>query len=865
MIEKSRRFLKEKGLFLFLSIGLPILILGIAYYRMGIYLGSQRSIMASDAFPQLSNFYASYHNMLHGQQDIFYTWFGSLGLNYWSLSAYYLNGIFTPFVYFFDNISMPDTLYLLTLLKFGAIGGAFWVLLQQVVRLNKWLIVGLSISYALMGFTVAYSPMMMWLDGMMYLPLVILGIHRLMDQQKLWTLFLSYLFLFLSNFYIAFIIGVFSFLYYFARFFTNPKKYKQSLAAYFMTSFLAGGASMITILPTLLDLRNNGESLTPITQLLTPNTGAWDFIVKSMIGVYDTAKFESAPFIYVGIFPLLLVLFYFLNKKIPLRNKVAYGTLFFILIASVYIQPLNLFWHGLHAPNMLLFRFSFLYSFLVILLAAFGLETLEKKELDVVVNGGISLIVLFLAAFLLANKKKYDYFSGSNVIVTISFILVYLVFLVIYYQRGQQENRFFFLLMLLFCLEAGMNTEAMIRGVQKDWNYPARAAYTQNYQAIETLVNESKAATQTFYRMANLEPMSINESFNFGYSGVSMFSSIRNRHSSMYMNDLGFRSEGTNLTIEYDNNTLIMDALLGVRYNLAKNDPMKFGFTKVATSGAYQLYENNFALPLGILTDKGIYKKDAVRNQTSLLNYLSEEKHSFIQFTEPKEVSKENVVIETEGDFVYYSEETVGEEKVLNWTVSVPANTQAYLSLYAEDTAMMNDAKAEITVNGISREYDMKKVNQYYNLGYYQEATKIPVKVIFRGTPVIRILKPDVLLLDTQAFEKTIGRIQKKGVEVKENGRKVAATVQLDQEQVLLTTIPYDKGWTATIDGKKVEIPAFKQAFLTLPIPAGKHKIEFIFLPQGFKVGASLFFISISSFGIYQHFLKKSKKDQTKR
>lgn len=862
MIKKRKPFFKEKGVFLFLSIVIPVAILGVVYYRMGIYPGSERSILASDAFPQLSNFYASYHDMLHGEQSPFYTWFGSLGLNYWSLSAYYLNGIFTPIVYFFENSSMPDTFYFLTLLKFGAMGGTFWVLIHQVVCLDKWLNVGLSICYALMSFSVAYSPMMMWLDGMIYLPLVILGIHRLMDRQKATVLFFSYLLLFLSNFYMAFMIGVFSFLYYFARFFTDASKYKKSLGSYFLTSFLAGGASMVTILPTLLDLSNNGEALTPIEEFLTPSTGKWDFIVKNMVAVYDTAKFESAPFIYIGLFPFIFFIFYFFNRKIAFKNKLLYGSMILLLIASVYFQPLNLFFHGFHAPNMLLFRFSFLYSFLVILLAAFSLERFEKQEIDVLTNCVVSLIVLFLLAYILADKKKYDYLSGMSFILTLIFLLIYLLFWIGSYRNPKQRGYFMFGLMILLALEAGINAEAMIKGIQKDWLYPSRAAYTQHYQEIETLVKKTTENDHSFFRMANLNPMSINESFNFGYSGVSMFSSIRNRHSSMYMNDLGFRSEGTNLTIEYDNNTLIMDSLLGIRYNLSKNNPMKFGFKEIATSGSYQLYENKYALPLAVLTDKKIYQRNAVINQTDLLNHLAGGTDSLVQFTEPKEVSRKNVLVETEGDFVYYSEEMLGQEKVLNWTVSVPANTQAYLSLYAENSGLMNEAKAEVTVNGITREYEMKKVNQYYNLGYYEKATTVPVKLVFRGTPIVRILRPDVLLLNTQAFADSIEAIQKKEVQFHVSGRKAKATVNLEKEQVLLTTIPFDKGWTAKIDGKKVEIPAFKQALLTLPIPSGKHKIEFIFLPQGLKLGIVLLIICVTLFSVYIFFYEESKKQE---
>lgn len=126
---------------------------------------------------------------------------------------------------------------------------------------------------------------------------------------------------------------------------------------------------MIIVLPAVLDLRSNGEALSQITTLKTEATSYLDLIMKNMIGVYDTTKYGSIPFVYAGLLPLVLCLFYFASRKVPLKNKFLYGSLFAILIASFYLVPLNLFWHGMHAPNMFLFRYAYLFSFLVLLLA----------------------------------------------------------------------------------------------------------------------------------------------------------------------------------------------------------------------------------------------------------------------------------------------------------------------------------------------------------------------------------------------------------------------------------------------------------------------------------------------------------------
>ena len=211
MKTKIKLFLKENGRYAFASFLIPFLILALVYLSIGIYPGSSRSILASDAFSQFSNFHASFRNMLLGKQSIFYTWNASLGLNYLSLISYYLGGLFTPLVLLFPNNMMPDALYFLTLLKVGFAGLSFWFL-ARTYKIPRWGQVALSVSYASISFITAHSEIIMWLDAFIYLPLIILGIHRVMDYKRPTLLFVSYLLLFLSSFYMGFMIVIFRFL-----------------------------------------------------------------------------------------------------------------------------------------------------------------------------------------------------------------------------------------------------------------------------------------------------------------------------------------------------------------------------------------------------------------------------------------------------------------------------------------------------------------------------------------------------------------------------------------------------------------------------------------------------------------------------
>ncbi|MCJ0588456.1 YfhO family protein, partial [Enterococcus cecorum] len=173
---------------------------------------------------------------------------------------------------------------------------------------------------------------------------------------------------------------------------------------------------------------------------------------------------------------------------------------------------------------------------------------------------------------------------------------------------------------------------------EQDWVYASRSLYTDPYPAISALVGYTKQHNQDFYRLENLDPVSVNDAFHYNYAGIGLFSSMRNRHASSYLNQLGFRSRGTNLNLRYPNNTLLMDSLFDIKYNLSTQPVEKYGFSQKQKVGDYQLYENYNALELGLLAPKDIYKVqqpqfDNLASQKNLFNALSRQNQEYFKFT----------------------------------------------------------------------------------------------------------------------------------------------------------------------------------------------------------------------------------------
>lgn len=855
----EKAFLRNQLLCAFISFLLPASILFCVYLSIGIYWGSARSILASDAFSQYANFHASFNNVLHGRQGIFYTWNAALGLNYFALISYYLGGIFTPFVFFFENKNIPDALYLLTIIKVGAMGLSFWFFAKSIYqKLPKVAHLLLSTSYALMSFAIAQSELITWLDAFIWLPLVILGIQRTLEKKGNTLLYISYFLVFVSNFYFGYMIGIYSFLFFLVKVFSDFSAYRSRIMPYLRTATLAVSSSMVMILPIVFDLQANGESFSAITQVKTDGTGVFDLIMKNFIGAYDTTKYGSTPFIYIGLLPFALMFFYFLSKQVNWREKLGFSVLLLFLLASFYFQWLNLAWQGFHSPNMFLFRFAFLFSFTILYLGGLGLEHFNQKEIKkiFVIFGG--LIAIFSLSYAIVSND-YAFVTTPMLVITLTFLLAYLIIFVVSHQLKWATSLIIAVLFGFTTIEASLNTYGMINGIWSDWNYASRALYSAPHADIQALVDTANQRSDTFFRLENLDPISPNDSLNFGYSGVSFFSSIRNRHSSSFLNLLGFKSTGTNLNIRYANNTLLMDSLLGIKYNITKSSPLKYGFDFIDASGEFRLYQNQNALPLGFMTSASVldfqpYKADNLSNQTALMNALSEHNEQYFHFIEPIVETSNNMNISTRNDGrTIFSEIEKEQGKSITFYAEIPANTQAYFSLFPV-IKPEGKVKANITIDGITQQSQLNISGQYFNLGYSENTQKIVFTVEFTGTPTLTIEPPKILLLDTQAMNRAIETIRENAASVTHTNQTATFSINSTERDALLyTTIPYDKGWRAQIDGKPAEITNIHNAFIGVKVPFGEHTVTLTFLPTGFLTGLALFFGGLVLFIILEN------------
>ena len=821
------------------------------YLSQGIYWNSDTSPLLGDGFHQYVIFDLNLRNILHGSDSLFYTFTSGLGLNFYALSSYYLGSFLSPLVYFFDVSSMPDAVYLSTLLKFGLIGLSTFFSLSKIFKnISALLRLALSTSYALMSFTVSQLEIKTWLDIFILIPLILTGLHLLITEKKCILYFTSLSILFIQNYYFGYMTALFLVVWYFCQLSWDFKSRKFSFLDFFLTSLLAGLTSFIMTLPTLFDLRTHGEKLTAITKIKTDASWYLDLFAKQFIGAFDTTKYGSIPMIFVGLLPFILTIVFFTLKSIKFHVKLCYATLLLIIIASFYLEALDLFWQGMHAPNMFLHRFAWIFSTLLIYISAEVLNRVKDIKLWNVLFSMTFLLFGYLATIYF--KNHYSFLTKLNILLTLEFLVVYLLLLLALIKKLISLKIFSILILIFTISEISFNASSQLNGITKEWGFASRSTYDKDIPSMEAILEYIKQQPDTFTRTEKLQTQTGNDSMKFNYNGISQFSSVRNRSASTTLDKLGFKSSGTNLNLRYANNTIIADSLFGISYNISETYPDKYGFYPSYQKDNLTLYKNQFALPIAFAT-QSLYKDvtfndHTLDNQTQFLNQiadLNEEYYSPINYYKDSSDSLVNL------------NGTSIEDATINYSIEVPDNSQVYLSMTKLNFSNDKKKQVDIIVNGEKKSFTTDNAFTFFNLGYTDHKQTFDIQVKFPGNAQVSFESPTFYRLDTKKYTEAIAKIKKNPVEVSSYKNKVIVNYKVKNETSIFFTIPYDQGWSAYQNGKKLQIQQAQTGFMKIDVPEGEGTITLSFIPKGFIAGASCSLIAIIVFIFYDFQRKK--------
>lgn len=845
------------------------------YAAIGCWPFGEKSILVLDLNGQYVYFFEGLRRIVREGGSLLYSWSRSMGGEFMGIFAYYLSSPFSFITVFFPDGYITESLMLIVLLKVGCMSGTITYYLHRKRGGEPIKIIMISTMYALSSYAVVQAHNTMWIDCLIYLPLLTFALEELVKKGhfRMYTVVLSLSIM--SNFYIGYMMCIYCVIY-FIYYYVSRSGYGEnnllderyhfgkSCLRFGLSSAISAGISAWIIWPAYYSLLFGKTTFSEANFTPTLKFDPLDFFSKLFIGSYDTVEPEGLPFIYCGTLMLVLLPLYFLSKKINPRRKICAGVLLSTFVVSFIVSTVDIFWHGMQTPNWLNYRYSFMFIFAALV---FCYEILLKIEQIDFTKTAVICAVIILTVFTL-QKLGYENISTEAVVGT--FVAVVAILLALHTVKyNYLERGGILILCVVVCVEmfsaAVMNTVAL----DEDVTISTRQSYNEFMDRYQPSVDRIKKNDTGFYRMEKTKHRKTNDSFTLGYKGLSGSTSTLNQSQIRLLNQLGYASKSH--WSKYLGGTPVSDSLLGVKYlisdtQLSFNTIHQFEYED-AENGLYT-YINPYALSVAFGVNEQIKDLDfsafdnPFERMNAIVTAMLGETETVELFKElpVEELTTDNMTSSYSSGCIKYTAQNESDNARLNIKTTAIGGDCVYLYIPSS-----NPKEADLTVNTYSKgTYFGNETMRIVELGYYNRGQKLTVTLSPNEDDIYidNNQTKFIYTLDSALFKEIMPLFGTSRFEVSDyTDTNLNGTINVSEgETTVFTSVVYDEGWHIAIDGKEVEIYKLGDALIGFDITPGEHTIEMTYLPTSFITSYIISAVCIVGFGVLCAIYTKSKK-----
>lgn len=765
----------------------------------------------------------------------------------------------------------------------------------------------IACAYALTSYVIGYATNIMWLDGVYMLPLAALGVWRLIQRKRCCGLFAAAVAAILFNWYTGYMVCLFCVLYFFyelARQSSLKGRRLRTCFRFAITLGLAVGAGIVVLLPTALSLLGGKGESAGLSSLLTDDAISRNpLYVLNLFGIGITPGIITSanrPALVVSALALVGSGFFFANPSISKRGRLCAGALAAFMLASAVFAPLNTVWSGFVAESSYTNRNGFVILFVVCFIAAEGLIKLPMatRPAKSALAGGGAVAILYLLSALAWRLSKGSWMPslqlvGIEAVLLIAFtgLACCIAYVISQHKRQPKQHvkrpagtKMLYAatacLIIVFCTEQVRATELQLASCQH-----SASAYAQDIHEIESFYAPLYEAEDEgeFVRMGNTSVFwggskysgPDNMALVVGLSTFDHYSSTQGWFIQDILAHLGY-SKVTPFGTYYMSSNAVADALLGVSYIADDAQPYAASPLEGADTlrGEYRLYRNDLALPLGWGckgSDDVSWTDDPLANQQAMLSDAAGEAADIW----------DAATVSDAGEDVSDADSKSGKDR----TVTVTANASGPLyvhfpTLIISELYYDGGIACEISVDGTFVQIvgGRGSCNVVY-LGEVEKGQTVTLTIspidpgTYRTRPdgsqatiasqlyqpsADKLVNAQVLVGD--ALENQLARIDSTGFSLQtyDNG-KVSATFNAAQDEKLVLSIPFENGWSATVNGQAVDVEAAYGGLSSINVEAGDNSIELHYMTPGLIPGAAVSIICVTLFGVWRFAVRKRK------
>ena len=709
-----------------------------------------RTFLYEDMKQQYVDFFSYYHNVWHGKDGFIFSYNCGLGSEMFGIWAYYLMSPFLLMFALIPAIHYATAVTFLIMMKMAAMSFCMSLLFSHISKKYYNLNMILSVAYAYCGWTVANMTNIMWLDAVILMPIVVIGFDRLMRRKKYgWPLYvISVMAMVVVNYYIAAMVlmflGVFAVL---ELLFLGGFGKQSSLEAaadnsaniirmnrvgirdflrFMAASFTALLLDLWFLVPTVMSLmgsnKDHSEVMTeafekylPSSEAVARNLNPISILPKLFTMSYDSMEImEGLPNIYFGAALIVPCVLFFVNRKIDAKIRALFGTFLAIVTAFFCVKPLNTLAHGGTEAYGYLYRYSFVFSFVCLIMVFLCL----KSDDGVGARKVMIAEILTIAMFAVVAFSRVRFIGGKALFINLMLIVISGC-AVLSRLVSKEKSKYYALPILGVILLADLSLNFICIYRSSSMNAETVSSYKAKCAETEMALTKVKELDEgdENYRIESLNPRTPNDSIHYDYRGTTSYNSLLKVENRLLMYKLGFNDNGL-YTMYEEGNTKCVDAILGIRYLIKGSDEVT---RNVAALPADCVNEDSVPELLELI-EPADNPFDA---QEAVLRYFTGEGESVF--------AKDEVVAYREENTADGNEESIVETKADNdggtyiYKVTPVEDGEVYFYMNRDNT---KERSLEIWCDGeFVSGYGNASCQKVIDLGYHNKGDEISLEI----------------------------------------------------------------------------------------------------------------------------------------
>ncbi|MCL2023398.1 MAG: YfhO family protein [Oscillospiraceae bacterium] len=910
-LERRVKGLFTENAYCFLAFGITaLLMLVVAMSANLIPFGNDTdghfTVLRMDLYHQYGPLYAELYDRVVGLKSLVFSWNTGLGGGFLGNFYNYVCSPLTLVTLLLGRELVVESISLIILLNAACSAAAFTFYLKKARGVHSAASAGFGILYALSGWFIAYYWNVMWLDGMTLLPLVALGVEQVIGlrcfnergeaaapapRKSSWLLFSLSMSLF-TSYYIGYMNAIFAAVYFFAYYFAHHSLEELSVeklpvhttktgftytlgldklrynlflrtgTRFALTGLASGGLAAFALLPVWYTLKYSAATGSTFPQKLEFPNKIFDFISNHFASLEPTIRSSGddvLPNVYAGVAVLLLVPLFLFAKRVSSREKVAYCALLAFMFLSMNTNILNYVWHAFKFPNDLPFRFSFIYSFILLIIAFRAFQNIKdfgKREL-ITVGAGLIMFIVFAQA--LGSKN----FGERTIWITLAFGVVYIIVFGLLRRKESSHvavRGVTIFLLCVFCAEAAIASTAHYEITQRKVNFAGdRPEFVELKNRLDKREGTDMYRMELSYIRARMEPAW------FGYNGVSTFSSMAYEKTSNLQSYLGMHSNFIN-SYTYNPQTPIYNAMHALRYVVFNNratgrpEPNKLYYQYVDHEDKFHAYENLYSLPVAFGVSGEINEwlpndnkdSDPFSVQNDWFAYATGEDYPLTKY-EVDQILYNNISsLPYDYDTTSLSFDKIvdANEASITVTYTVPATQNVYMYAKTDYINLNHLDTVKVTSSDEVLDFNYTITDKYVlDLGECKEGTVLTLEFTIAADAAKKsgLYTFYVYGLEHDIFQTGFERLQSAAMNVTSfEETAIEGKITLDENGVLFTSIPYDRSWKITVNGESVTTGHLgPEALIAIPLEAGESIITMSYVPEGLWQGVVISLITV--------------------